>query len=180
MVSVSSSSSNSSSTLSNRPTSSAPALSSITCADLIMRSRYRMRLRLRFCACLAALYSKFSLRSPNARVRLTSSISSGISSSLRWSSSFCIISMSCAVRSSCIAFHFLSCFHAHALDYMLFSGILQRLSSRQISAWSTSRVNRAECSTICTIFYFSAIFICCIVFYMIYCCYTPVHHKAGC
>ena len=29
----------SSSTLSNRPTSSAPALSSITCADLIMRSR---------------------------------------------------------------------------------------------------------------------------------------------
>ena len=76
-TSVSSSSSMYTVTLSYRPTWSAPEVSSNTLAVLIMFSRKRMRLSLRFFSCLAALYSKFSLRSPKARASFTASSSLG-------------------------------------------------------------------------------------------------------
>ena len=49
----------------------------MTLAVAIMRSRYRTRLSLRFFACLAQRYSKFSLRSPKARASFTASSSWG-------------------------------------------------------------------------------------------------------
>ncbi len=73
-------------------------------AVLIMFSRKRMRLSLRFFSCLAALYSKFSLRSPKARASFTASSSWGRRTILRWSSSSRIIRRSCSVNSLCMVF----------------------------------------------------------------------------
>ena len=55
----------------------------MTTAVLIMFSRNRMRLSFRFFSCLAALYSKFSLRSPKALASFTASSSLGRSWTLR-------------------------------------------------------------------------------------------------